>query len=220
MGEHDFHYQGCNTAWAFSADNRIYRVRIDRQKAIRPSIVISTNLWGTGGIRKITQSSPHIDTILAKLDKKQSVKRLMSLVPNKFTMFLPHMKPLSILLTSAFTFFLNHICQAEISERVIFRSGEEGYSNYRIPSLITTKSGSLLAFCEARKDHRGDSGNIDLVVKRSTDGGKTWSPPLMVWDAGDHTAGNPCPVIDQRTGRIINIVCWNCLLYTSPSPRD
>ena len=119
------------------------------------------------------------------------------------------MKPLSILLTFAFTFFLNHICPAAITESVIFRSGEEGYSNYRIPSLITTKSGSLLAFCEARKDHRGDSGNIDLVVKRSTDGGKTWSPPLVVWDAGDHTAGNPCPVIDQRTGRIINIVCWN-----------
>ena len=124
-------------------------------------------------------------------------------------MFLPHMKPLSILLTFAFTFFLNHICPAAITESLIFRSGEEGYSNYRIPSLITTKSGSLLAFCEARKDHRGDSGNIDLVVKRSTNGGKTWSPPLIVWDAGDHTAGNPCPVIDQRTGRIINIVCWN-----------
>ena len=90
------------------------------------------------------------------------------------------MKPLSILLTFAFSFFLNHICPAAITESLIFRSGEEGYSNYRIPSLITTKSGSLLAFCEARKDHRGDSGNIDLVVKRSTDGGKTWSPPLMV----------------------------------------
>lgn len=150
-----------------------------------------------------------MDVIQAKLDKKQSVTRLMSLVPTKFTMFLPHMKPLSILLTFAFSFFLNHTCPAAITESVIFRSGEEGYSNYRIPSLITTKSGSLLAFCEARKDHRGDSGNIDLVVKRSTDGGKTWSPPLVVWDAGDHTAGNPCPVIDQRTGRIINIVCWN-----------
>ena len=133
----------------------------------------------------------------------------MSLVPTKTTIFFPHMKPLSILLSFAFSFFLNHICPAAITESVIFRSGEEGYSNYRIPSLITTKSGSLLAFCEARKDHRGDSGNIDLVVKRSTDGGKTWSPPLIVWDAGDHTAGNPCPVIDQRTGRIINIVCWN-----------
>ena len=133
----------------------------------------------------------------------------MGLIPLEFTVFLPQMKPLSISLTFAFSFLISHISQAEINERVIFRSGEEGYSNYRIPSLITTKSGSLLAFCEARKDHRGDSGNIDLVVKRSTDGGKTWSPPLVVWDEGDHTAGNPCPVIDQRTGRIINIVCWN-----------
>jgi len=103
----------------------------------------------------------------------------------------------------------SRFCQAEIDETLLFQSGEEGYSNYRIPSLITTKQGSLLAFCEARKDHRGDSGNIDLVVKRSTDGGKTWSPLSVVWDAGDHTAGNPCPVVDQRTGRIINILCWN-----------
>ncbi len=133
----------------------------------------------------------------------------MGLILAGFTVFLPLMKPLSLPLTFAFFFFCSHICQAEINETVIFRSGEEGYSNYRIPSLITTKNGSLLAFCEARKDHRGDSGNIDLVVKRSTDGGKTWSGPLIVWDAGDHTAGNPCPVVDQRTGRIINLVCWN-----------
>ena len=133
----------------------------------------------------------------------------MGLIPLEFTVFLPQMKPLSIPLTFAFSFFLSQIGQAEVDESVIFRSGEEGYSNYRIPSLINTKSGSLLAFCEARKDHRGDSGNIDLVVKRSTDGGKTWSRPLVVWDAGDHTAGNPCPVVDQRTGRIINIICWN-----------
>lgn len=96
-----------------------------------------------------------------------------------------------------------------VSETMLFKSGEEGYSNYRIPALITTKDGSLLAFCEARKDHRGDSGNIDLIVKRSTDNGNTWSSPIVVWDAGDETAGNPCPVVDQRTGRIINIICWN-----------
>ena len=96
-----------------------------------------------------------------------------------------------------------------VSETMLFKSGDEGYSNYRIPAIITTKDGSLLAFCEARKDHRGDSGNIDLVVKRSTDNGQTWSKPIIVWDAGDETAGNPCPVVDQRTGRIINILCWN-----------
>jgi len=107
----------------------------------------------------------------------------------------------------SFSFFLGSAWG--FNETTLFKSGEEGYSNYRIPSLITTKDGSLLAFCEARKDHRGDSGNIDMVVKRSTDGGETWSAPIVVWDAGDETAGNPCPVVDQRTGRITNILCWN-----------
>ena len=74
------------------------------------------------------------------------------------------------------TFLLAALCSPlfAAAEMTLFKSGEEGYSNYRIPSLITTKEGSLLAFCEARKDHRGDSGNIDLVAKRSTDNGKTW----------------------------------------------
>ena len=87
---------------------------------------------------------------------------------------------------------------AEIDEQILFKSGDEGYSNYRIPSIITAADGTLLAFCEARKDHRGDSGNIDLILKRSTDNGATWSSPQVVWDAGPDTAGNPCPVVDQR----------------------
>lgn len=101
------------------------------------------------------------------------------------------------------------IVVSAMDETMIFKAGEKGYSNYRIPSLITTKDGSLLAFCEGRKDHSGDSGNIDLIVKRSTDNGATWSDPIIVWDAGNETASNPCPVVDQRTGRIINIICWN-----------
>jgi sialidase-1 len=108
-----------------------------------------------------------------------------------------------------FLFLTGLVSAHAFDESMIFQSGAEGYSNYRIPSLITTKANSLLAFCEARKDTRGDSGNIDLLVKRSTDGGKTWSSPIMVWDAGEETAGNPCPVVDQRTGRITNILCWN-----------
>lgn len=98
---------------------------------------------------------------------------------------------------------------AEIDEQIIFKSGEGGYSNYRIPAIITAANGTLLAFCEARKDHRGDSGNIDLILKRSTDNGATWSSPQVVWDAGPDTAGNPCPVVDQRTGRIVMLMCWN-----------
>lgn len=98
---------------------------------------------------------------------------------------------------------------AEIDEQILFRSGEEGYSNYRIPAVITAANGTLLAFCEARKDHRGDSGNIDLILKHSTDNGASWSSPRVVWDAGPDTAGNPCPVVDQRTGRITMLMCWN-----------
>jgi len=55
-----------------------------------------------------------------------------------------------------------------------FISGTNGYHTYRIPSLLVTENGTLLAFCEGRKKGRGDSGDIDLLVKRSEDGGKTW----------------------------------------------
>ncbi|MCZ6675133.1 MAG: sialidase family protein, partial [Verrucomicrobia bacterium] len=119
------------------------------------------------------------------------------------------MKQLLILFGIAFLLSWLSSAAFGFDESMLFKSGEEGYSNYRIPSLITTKDGSLLAFCEARKDNRGDSGNIDMVVKRSTDGGEAWSAPIVVWDAGNETAGNPCPVVDQRTGRITNIMCWN-----------
>lgn len=119
------------------------------------------------------------------------------------------MKNIINLFTLSVALIASTFAAAEFEESLLFKSGEEGYSNYRIPSLITTKDGTLLAFCEARKDDRGDSGNIDLVVKRSTDNGRSWSAPMVAWDAGPNTAGNPCPVVDQRTGRIVMLMCWN-----------
>ncbi|GAA5497131.1 hypothetical protein Rhal01_03321 [Rubritalea halochordaticola] len=89
----------------------------------------------------------------------------------------------------------------------LFACGQEGYASYRIPALVTTKSGTLLAFCEGRKDHAGDHGNIDIVLKRSTDGGKTWTPLQIVFDYGKHVAGNPCPIVEQDTGRIFLLSC-------------
>jgi sialidase-1 len=88
------------------------------------------------------------------------------------------------------------------SETVVFRAGESGYHTYRIPALITTAKGTLLAFCEARKNSRSDTGDIDLVLKRSTDGGKTWSRMQIISDHGPDTIGNPCPVVDRSTGTI------------------
>jgi sialidase-1 len=95
----------------------------------------------------------------------------------------------------------------------VFVSGRDGYHTYRIPSLVVTKKGTLLAFCEGRKKVGSDSGDIDLLLKRSFDGGKTWAKMQVVWDDAENTCGNPCPVVDARTGTI-----W--LLLTHNLGRD
>ena len=91
----------------------------------------------------------------------------------------------------------------------LFVSGVAGYHTYRIPALLTTEKGTLLAFCEGRQGGLGDSGNIDLLLKRSSDGGKAWSPRQVVWDDGPNTCGNPCPVQDRETGTIWLLLTWN-----------
>ena len=95
----------------------------------------------------------------------------------------------------------------------VFVSGEGGSHTYRIPSVLVTPKGALLAFCEGRKKSAGDTGDIDLVLRRSTDGGSTWGPMQVVWDDGENTCGNPCPVVDDATGTI-----W--LLLTHNLGRD
>src|SRR5262249_30764355 len=84
----------------------------------------------------------------------------------------------------------------------LFIAGRDGYHTYRIPSLLVTKKVTLLAFCEGRKKGAGDAGDIDLLLKRSVDNGKTWLPTQLVWDDGSNTCGNPCCVQDARTGTI------------------
>lgn len=89
------------------------------------------------------------------------------------------------------------------SQTVVWRAGEDGYHTYRIPAVVLTKKRTLLAFCEGRRSGRGDSGDIDLLVKRSRDGGRTWSRQTVVADFGGDTIGNPVPVVERRTGRIL-----------------
>lgn len=90
---------------------------------------------------------------------------------------------------------------AQTDDITLFKSGEKGYQNYRIPAIIKTKTGTLLAFCEGRVKP-GDAGDIDLLYRRSTDNGKTWSEQKMIWNDGGNTCGNPCPVVDEQTGTI------------------
>ncbi|MGL4853987.1 MAG: sialidase family protein, partial [Lentisphaeria bacterium] len=103
---------------------------------------------------------------------------------------------------------------AELSKSVsrVFQSGDKentGYHTFRIPTIVKTKKNSLLAFAEGRVNGWGDAGNIDIVMRRSKDGGKTWEPMQVVFDDGGNTCRNPCPVIDTKTGRIFLITTWS-----------
>src|SRR6476620_9038875 len=91
---------------------------------------------------------------------------------------------------------------AEISTATVFKAGQDGYRTFRIPVIVRAKNGDLLAFAEGRKIGAGDHGDIDIVLKRSSDDGKTWGPLQLVQDEdADPRAkvwiGNPTPVVDQ-----------------------
>jgi sialidase-1 len=78
----------------------------------------------------------------------------------------------------------------------VFTSGEEGHKSYRIPAIIHAPNGDLLAFAEGRVHGSGDYGDVNIVMKRSTDNGKTWSSLSTVVDYDVLQAGNPAPVVD------------------------
>jgi sialidase-1 len=84
----------------------------------------------------------------------------------------------------------------------VFVGGDEGYPAYRIPALISTKRGSLLAFAEGRASLRDHAEN-DIVMKRSTDGGKTWGPLKLIDEDGTNALNNPTAVLVRETGRVI-----------------
>lgn len=91
----------------------------------------------------------------------------------------------------------------------VFRSGEGGYHTYRIPALVVSTKGTLLAFCEGRVNSGSDTGNIDLLLRRSTDNGKTWGPVQKLADFGDDTIGNPAPIVERSTGAIVLLLTSN-----------
>ncbi|QWB25711.1 MULTISPECIES: exo-alpha-sialidase [Streptomyces] len=92
---------------------------------------------------------------------------------------------------------------------VPYVSGEGGYDTYRIPAAVTTGKGTVLAFAEGRRGGAGDTGAIDVVLRRSTDGGCTWGPLTVVAAGKGDTRGNPAPVVDPRTGTVVLLTSYN-----------
>lgn len=96
---------------------------------------------------------------------------------------------------------------ADLKHVDVFTSGADGYFAYRIPAIETAADGSLVAFAEARKHNLADPGygkqDIDLVMKRSTDGGATWSAMKVIEDPGElWSAANPATVVERKSGRL------------------
>jgi sialidase-1 len=97
----------------------------------------------------------------------------------------------------AWVFFL----AAQSTAVPVFISGKEGYKIFRIPAIITRPDGVLLAFAEGRVQGGADFGDIDIVLKKSFDKGKTWLPLQKVTDNDTLQSGNPAPVMDLTDPR-------------------
>jgi len=93
------------------------------------------------------------------------------------------------------SFFPHSFCQ---DKTPVFVSGTEGYKSFRIPAIIRLPDKDLLTFCEGRVNGASDFGNVDIVMKKSADNGKTWSALQIIVDADSLQAGNCAPVVDTN----------------------
>jgi sialidase-1 len=100
----------------------------------------------------------------------------------------------------------------------IFKASENNYAVFRTPGLVVSKQGTLLAFIQGRVDGQWDEGDIDIVLKRSTDGGKTWGPMQVLENDGRNPCKTGCPVVLDN-GRILLLWLWNEYIGNDESQR-
>ncbi len=103
------------------------------------------------------------------------------------------------------TLLLNSAAQPAVAaepvlEKInVFESGTDGYAAYRIPGIVVTQRGTVLAYCEARRG-RGDWDAIDIMLRRSTDGGRTWSETRKIADVPGPKVKNTVAPAKRRAG--------------------
>jgi sialidase-1 len=91
---------------------------------------------------------------------------------------------------------------------VVFDPAGSRYHTFRIPS-IAARGEWVFAFCEGRLHSAADAGEIEVVLRRSRDGGRTWLPLQVVSAAAGKTCGNPVPVIDPGSGDLVLVAVQN-----------
>jgi sialidase-1 len=106
----------------------------------------------------------------------------------------------------------------------VFPAGMNGVALYRIPGMVVTPKGTVLAYCEARRNDRSDWGEIEVHLRRSTDGGRSWGPAKKIAHLADRiegnprkksggereqTVNNPVAIVDHQTGNIEMLYCVN-----------
>ena len=84
----------------------------------------------------------------------------------------------------------------------VFAAGQDGYPIVRIPSVVTTAAGTVLAFGEGRQKI-DDHAQNDIILKRSADGGESWDAVEVVASEGADSLNDPSVVVDRRSGRIV-----------------
>jgi len=106
----------------------------------------------------------------------------------------------------------------------VFPPGMNGVTRYRIPGIVVTPKGTALAYCEARTNTNKDWGEIEIHLRRSLDGGRTWLPARKIAHRGpriegnphkrtggehEQTVDNPVAIVDRDTGAVEFLYCVN-----------
>ena len=101
--------------------------------------------------------------------------------------------------------------------RKVRTAGDDGVAAYRIPGLVTSRKGTLIATYDIRHANSYDlQGDIDVGISRSTDGGLTWGPMITAMDLGEwgglpqevNGIGDPCILVDEVNGDILLFAAW------------
>ena len=106
----------------------------------------------------------------------------------------------------------------------VFPPELNGIARYRIPGVVVTPKGTVLAYAEARKNGSSDWGEIEIHLRRSTNGGKSWEASSQIAHHGarlegnprkaeggekEQTVNNPVAIVDRETGAIEFLYCIN-----------